>query len=90
MRLSWAGTVLFETGEFPVHVGSWNKDMHDLLFAIKTTPEKYSKSQLNDLFDTAEADLKSSFENRKVTRVFNLDLANELLRELYLPHLMAR
>ena len=88
LRLSWAGTVLFETGEFPVHVMSWNKEMHDLLFAIKTTPSKYSKSQLNDLFDSADANLKSSFENRRVALTFNLDKANDVLRELYLPFLV--
>ena len=88
LRLAWAGRVLFETGDFPVHVGSWNKDMHDLLFTIKTTPEKYSKSQLNTLFDEAEDDMKSSFESRRVTLTFDLDKANDVLRKLYLPFLV--
>lgn len=89
-RLCWAGQVLFQTGEFPVHVGSWNKGFRDELFDLKTNPQNYTKEQLNKRVDEQEVVFKQAFENRKVTRVFNLDLANELLRELYLPHLMAR
>ena len=89
-RLCWAGMVLFETGDFPVHVASRDVEMHNLLFSIKTQPQNFTKGQLNLMVDEREVAFKKSFENRKVTRVFNLDLANELLRELYLPHLMAR
>lgn len=90
MRLSWAGTVLFETGEFPVHVTSWNVDFRNKLFSIKTEPEKYSKEQLNEMFDESEVSLKSAFEHKKIVRRFNETLANEMLRQLYLPHLTAR
>jgi predicted nucleotidyltransferase len=84
-RLCWAGTVLFETGEFPVHVASRDAEMHNLLFSIKTQPRNFTKDQLNLMVDEREVAFKQSFENRKVTRTFNLDLANEMLRRLYAP-----
>lgn len=89
-RLGWAGQVLFETGDFPVHVASYNKAFSDELLDLKVHPEKYTKEQLNERVDRMEVEFKAAFENRKVVRTFNLDLANELLRELYPPHLMAR
>lgn len=87
LRLAWCGSVLFQKGYFPVNIKSEDATVHKKLFSIKTEPEKYSKEQLNIMFDVAEGELKTSYDSRKFTYQFDEKLANDILRKAYLPYL---
>jgi predicted nucleotidyltransferase len=87
-RLAECGVALFETGNFPVNLEVYNLKFRDELLDIKVNPVKYSKEELNARVDAAEAKLKAAYETRKVKSVFNLELANDVLRKIYLPYLM--
>jgi predicted nucleotidyltransferase len=87
LRLAWTGITLFQEGFFPVNVKKYNVELAADLLDIKTHPEKYSKEQLNERYRTAEADLVKAYETRKVQYSFNVEMANDTLRKLYLPYL---
>lgn len=86
-RLANCGMALFEKGYFPVNMKEYDENVHNFLMRVKTKPESYSKEQLNNAADHYEAQLKMMYENRKFTYTFDNDLANEVLRKVYLPYL---
>jgi hypothetical protein len=88
LRLAFCGEVLFSKGYFPVNVKEENELVWKHLFSIKTEPEKYTKEGLNKMFDAADLSLAASYEARKYTYVFDEELANEMLRVVYLPYLV--
>lgn len=88
LRLAFCGETLFQQGYFPVNVKMANDTVWERLFSIKTKPENYTKKDLNEMFDAAEASLKASYDARKFTYEFNLELANDTLRKIYLPYLV--
>jgi predicted nucleotidyltransferase len=88
LRLAFCGETLFQRGYFPVNLKLADEKMWAHLFSVKTEPEKYTKEKLNEMFDVAEVSLKASYESRKFTFDFNLVLANEVLRKIYLPFLV--
>jgi hypothetical protein len=87
-RLAECGVALFETGEFPVNLEFYNPKFRIELLDIKVHPEKYTKEELNAKVDVAEARLRAAYEVRKVNSVFDHDLANDMLRRIYLPYLL--
>lgn len=87
-RLAKCGVVLFQTGEFPVNLAKLDVDFRDALLDIKVHPEKHTKEELNARVDAAEIELALAYENRRVNLTFNVELANELLRRMYLPYLV--
>lgn len=87
VRLSWAGSYFFEKGIFPVKISDYNSNLSELLLSIKTKPELHSKDNLLELTYQYEEKLKSSFDNRKLTRKFNEEKVNNLLLEFYYPFL---
>lgn len=87
LRLAYCGTVFFLTSNYPVHLPSHDVKFRDLVFSIKTEPEKYTREQLNDISDLAVKELESAFESRKDNFVFDFDFANDLCLEFYLPFL---
>lgn len=88
LRLAWGGSVLFQKGYFPLNIKDADSNLHKKLFSIKTEPEKYSKDQLNTMFDIYEADLKNSYDNKKFTYKFDDKYANDILKRAYLHYLM--
>lgn len=87
-RLAICGLSLFQTGNFPVNLYRYDPKLRDDLLDIKVNPEKYTKEQLNALYVVAEAELNRSYLNRKIESKFDEELANEMLRKIYLPYLM--
>ena len=87
LRLAECGAALFEIGTFPVNLNIYNPTFRDNLFHIKTHPELYTKEELNCRADAAEVRLKLSYENRKFNFTFDMTLANDVLRKIYLPYL---
>lgn len=87
LRLARCGAVFFLTSTYPVHLPSHDMKFRDLLFSIKTEPEKYTREQLNDLSDKAVKDLEIAFAARKEDFKFDFEFANELCLEFYLPFL---
>lgn len=88
LRLAFCGKTLFQHGYFPVNLKLADEKTWAHLFSIKTEPEKYTKEKLNEMFDASEAAVKLSYNSRKFTYEFDLALANETLRKIYLPFLV--
>jgi predicted nucleotidyltransferase len=88
LRLAHCGVVLFQDGYFPVNLKKDNKVVWATLMDIKTHPENHTKEELNSLTDQCEVALKNAYETRKFNYTFDADLANELMRKIYLPYLM--
>jgi predicted nucleotidyltransferase len=86
-RLSFCGQTFFETGVYPVNISKIDKQFRDLIFSIKTEPEKYNKDYLNMMCDKSLQKLSISFKNRKENFEFDVNLANEFCRKFYLPFL---
>ena len=87
IRLAWAGCVFFRKGYFPVNIKNEDEDMHNLLFDIKTRPERYTKDGLNFLAEVLDSELKQTFDERNFDYKFDLDFANELCFNVYLDKL---
>jgi predicted nucleotidyltransferase len=86
-RLSFCGQTFFETGIYPVNLNRFDKQFRDLVFSIKTEPEKYNKEYLNMMCEKSLQKLTISFNNRKDNFKFDVSLANEFCRKFYLPFL---
>ena len=87
LRLAHCGAAFFLTSEYPVHLPSHDVRLRNLLFSIKTEPEKYTKECLNELSDAAMKNLESAFKNRREDFNFDMDFANQLCLDFYLPFL---
>lgn len=85
LRLSWAGTVLFKEGIFPVNVVRHDPDFGGALLDIKRYPQNYTKEGMSERVDNAEAELKAAYDNRKFNYKFNQDLANDFVLRAYYP-----
>lgn len=87
LRLSFCGSVFFETDFYPVDLKKYDTEFRNFLFEIKTTPEKFNKNHLNILTDKSIEKLKIAFDSRKNNFVFDEDLANEFCYNFYMPFL---
>lgn len=83
LRLCLCGSGFFQDGKFPVNIRS--HILGDVLFDIKTHPEKYSKDEIIKLMDKYEENLQLSYNTIQVEYKYNLELANRLCYELYMP-----
>jgi len=86
-RLAYCGAVFFRTSFYPVNLSEYDPIMRDFVFSVKTEPEKYGKDQLNDVAGEIMARLEYDFENRIQNFTFDIDFANHLCLEFYLPFL---
>jgi predicted nucleotidyltransferase len=85
LRLAHCGEVFFRTSEYPTSLK--DDPARDLIFSVKTEPEKYTKDKLNLMSDAAIGRLEKSYENRKDTFRFDSILANRLCLDFYWPFL---
>jgi predicted nucleotidyltransferase len=81
MRLCMAGAHFFQTGIFPVNIRSIIGG--DLLFYIKTHPEKFCLDEVIQLMDAHERLLIESYGGIKVVYTFNEKIANDLCFSIY-------
>ena len=87
-RLAYCGEKLFQKGYFPVNIKDDNVEFWKWLMDVKTQPQNHTKEELNRGVDEWELRLKLAYDTRQVNYSFDLDLANELLRQVYLPFLI--
>jgi len=88
-RLAYAGQMFFEQNRFPVNIKEEkDPDIWNALMNIKTKPELFTKDELTLKYAEAELALEQAYENRVVERKFDEDKANELLFDVYMPHLV--
>ncbi len=87
-RLAKCGEVLFGKGYFPVSMKTEDVDFWEWLMGVKTHPENHTKDELNGAVDHWEAHLKQMYDERKFQYTFDDDLANEMLRRVYIPYLI--
>lgn len=87
LRLAHCGAAFFLTSEYPVHLPSHDMEFRNLVFSVKTEPDKYTKENLNEMSDMALEKLESAFRNRREDFHFDMDFANQLCLEFYLPFL---
>jgi hypothetical protein len=87
LRLAHCGAAFFLTSEYPVHLPSYDADLRNIIFSVKTEPEKYTKEKLNEMSDLAVKKLEDAFKARRHDFSFDMDFANELCLEFYLPFL---
>lgn len=85
LRLAFCGEMFFRESVYPVCLHG--QPFRDLVFSIKTKPENFTREQLNLLADDAVCRLKESYENRKDSFKFDLELANTLCLRFYYPFL---
>jgi predicted nucleotidyltransferase len=85
IRLAFCGSMFFKIAHYPVSLKGY--EIRDLIFSIKTEPEKYTIDQLNDIADQNIEELKKSFEKRNKNYKFDLDFANEVCLKCYKPYL---
>jgi predicted nucleotidyltransferase len=89
LRLAYCGSVFFQTSIYPVHLPSHDIEFRNLVFSVKTEPEKHTKEDLNEISDRAVEQLQAAFHSRKEDFRFDMDFANDLCLEFYLPFLEA-
>lgn len=87
IRLTYCGSILFTKGYFPVNIRDDNKVIGDILFDIKTNPQNYDKQFVNEGIEKAEKDLVKSYESRIFNYSFDVDLANNIITNIYLREL---
>lgn len=86
-RLAYCGATFFRTSFYPANLSKYDPIMRDFVFSVKTEPEKYNKEELNDLAGEIMARLEYDFKNRTRNFTFDIDFANQLCLECYLPFL---
>lgn len=84
LRLAHCGEEFFRTSVYPVRLHDMARDT---IFSVKTEPERYTKEELNLMSDDAVGRLKNAYDNRKETFKFDVDLANRLCLDFYMPFL---
>jgi hypothetical protein len=85
-RLAYCGARFFETSVYPLDLRE-NPEFRDFVFSVKTEPERHDKDELNLAADEAVSVLEESFNRRKDDFEFDLDCANRICLESYMPFL---
>ena len=84
LRLAHCGEVFFRTSVYPVRLSGVARDV---IFSVKTEPERHTKEKLNLMSDDAVGRMKQAYDRRKETFKFDADLANRLCLDFYMPFL---
>jgi predicted nucleotidyltransferase len=84
-RLLWAGNWLYNLGVFPVNVRRYDEGFASYLMKVKTQPETCKREDLNLCADMWEERMTEAFNNTKYHYTFDVNLANRLCYEAYMP-----
>jgi hypothetical protein len=93
LRLLQTGILFYRYGTYVVRWtnADWSpevKEMRDLMMDIKLNPHNYNKDSAKKLYEAKDEELQVTFAGSKRPRhAFCRDVANDLLREFYLPYL---
>lgn len=87
IRLTYCGTEFFKTRQFPVNLQDYAPMLATNLLRVKTHPEEFDKTILNAWVDRLKADMHVAFDRLPPAGYlyFDVDLANRLLVEAYMP-----
>lgn len=85
LRLAYCGACFFQESFYPVSLRGM--PFRDLVFSVKTEPERYSKEELNLMSDEALGRLEDAYESRRDRLEFDVGLANQLCLKFYSPFL---
>lgn len=85
LRLANCGEHFFRESFYPVDLRGL--PFRDLVFSVKTEPERHTKDGLNLIAGEAVARMKMAYESRRDRLKFDLGLANRLCLEFYWPFL---
>lgn len=84
-RLLFCGIELFRNSQYIVNFK--NSDYFFQLSMLKKYPEQYDVKYLNELAAQTEKELKDAYNSCRISRVFDIKLANEIIREIYIQFL---
>ena len=79
LRLVFVGKYLYEHGEYVVRVSDVDREYHELLMAVKTKPELFTKDDLVSMVEAGKNELVKVMESSKLKTEFNADLASKFL-----------
>lgn len=79
LRLLFVGKYLYKHGEYVVRVADVDSEYHELLMAVKTKPELFTKEDLVEMVESGKNELVKVMESSKFKTEFNADLASKIL-----------
>ena len=83
-RLLLCGATFFEDGVYPLKAKDYHlRNCHKFLTKVKNEPEAFTKEKLNDIYHILEDHMKIMFDNRSKTYIYDEEVANYLIYELY-------
>lgn len=87
LRLAYCGKVYFETAQYPVNIEKHDPTYAEFLQLVKFSPQSYSLSNILNLVEIAEQQLKEAYNKCLVRTKFDSAFANELCHLLYRPYI---
>jgi len=81
LRLAYCGEMFFRESVYPVCL--YGHPIRDLIFSVKTEPEKFAREQLNLIADAAVSRLNEAYEGRSFDYNFDVAFANDLCLRFY-------
>lgn len=78
-RLIRVGIRFFDTGVYMVNVKEHSPTLHAWLMDVKSSPEKYTCEQLEELVKQELEALEASIKNSKVDLKFDIDFASDII-----------
>lgn len=79
LRLLFVGKYLYKHGVYVVRVADVDSEYHELLMAVKTKPELFTKEDLVEMVESGKCELVKVMESSKFKTEFNADLASKFL-----------
>ncbi len=86
-RLAFCGKYFIKYGTFPTRISTVDEDYAEFLMRLKTSPQDFSKENLEKDVANWEQSLEETFEGRDKSKDLHFDetLANEILLQFYFP-----
>lgn len=85
-RLLFCSEYFFEFGIWPTYLPDYNKTLADRLIKIKLNPDSVSMDYVKSVTDAALDRLHFSYNNRKIEKTFDYNLANDLIHNVYFTY----
>ncbi len=84
-RLIRTAIIFFNENIFPVNIVEYDKEFGALIKDIKVNPQNHKPEEIEKELIKLESILDESFVNRKVNYKYDVDFANKLCYDLYMP-----